>query len=107
MSQATLESDQISQLLKSSTWLNLFLAVKLIAGLVYVYFTGDIGSRWTHFVLPFIWFTASLWVIWHTRPATTRRVYRVGAALVVTVYLIMMFYFSGLLGPSTCRVSSI
>lgn len=101
MSQATLETDRISRVLKSSTWLNLLLAAQLIAGLVYAYFTGDMGSRWTHFVLPFIWFTASVWVIWHTRPVTKRRVYRIGAALVVALYLIVMFYFSGLLGPST------
>jgi hypothetical protein len=101
MTQPALESDRMSRFLVSSTWLNILLAMQLVAGLVYAYITGDMGSRWTHFVLPFIWFTASVWVIWHTRPETTRRVYRLGAALVVALYLIVMFYFSGLLGPST------
>ena len=107
MSQTTRESDRISRLLKSSTWLNFLLAVQLVVGLAYAYVTGDMGSRLTHFVLPFIWFTASVWVIWHTRPAKTRRVYHIGAALVVALYLLIMFYFSGLLGLSTSHLGQL
>lgn len=55
MTQTTLERGPVRELLRSSTWHNLILAVQLVVGLAYAYVTGDIGSRLTHFVIPFIW----------------------------------------------------
>lgn len=104
MTQTTLEGGPVRELLRSSTWLNLILAVQLVVGLVYSYATGDIGSRFTHFVIPFIWFTVSAWVIWHTRPTPTRRLFHISSALVAVVYLLFVFYLSGLLGPSTSHL---
>lgn len=83
------------------------LAAQLVVGLAYAHVTGDIGNRFTHFVLPFVWFTVSAWVIWHTRPTPTRRLFHIGAALVAVVYLLVLFYLSGMLEPSTSHLGQL
>ena len=107
MTKTTSEIQSLGQVLESSTWLNLILAIQLVVGITYVYVTGDTVGRWTHFVIPFIWFTASGWVLWHTRPPTTSWIYRVGAGLFVAIYFLIMLYFSGLVGPSTSHLGQL
>jgi hypothetical protein len=107
MTETTSEIQFLGQILESSTWLNLILAIQLVVGIAYTYVTGDTVGRWTHFIIPFIWFTASGWVLWHTRPTSASWTYRVGAGLVVTMYFLIMLYFSGLVGPSTSHLGQL
>lgn len=107
MTEIKSEIQSLGQILESSTWLNLILAIQLAVGIAYTYVTGDTVDRWTHFIIPFIWFTASGWVLWHTRPTTASWMYRVGAGLVVTMYFLIMLYFSGLVGPSTSHLGQL
>jgi len=85
----------------ASTWLNLLFAVQVIAGLSFAYATGETGHRITLFLIPFIWSTASVWVVWHTQPTPAQRRFRIFAAVVVAAYLLVLFYLSGLLQSST------
>jgi len=52
-------------------------------------------------LIPFIWSTASVWVVWHTHPTPAQRRFRIFAAVVVAAYLLVLFYLSGLLQSST------
>lgn len=97
----TLESATARQLLRRSTWFNLLLAGQLFAGLAYAIATGDVGSRYTHFVIPFVWIAVSVWVLWQTRPAPTRPRVRVLAGGVAALYLLVLLYLSGILVSST------
>lgn len=95
----SLERDAVRRLLRSSTRFNLLFAGQVIVGLAYASVTGDVGARLSHFFIPFIWITVSVWALWHTNPVPTRRRVRFLAALVAVGYLLLLFYLSGLLEP--------
>lgn len=107
MTQLTFDRDPLKRFLLSATWFNILFAIQVIGGLIYAYATGDIGVRITHFLIPFIWITVSVWVIWHTQPASVRPVVRFLAATTSITYLLLLLYLSGLIGPSTSHLGQI
>ncbi|WP_425607593.1 DUF7546 family protein [Natrinema zhouii] len=100
MATTRFNNTHIRRLLVRGTWFNLLFAVQLIAGLSFAFRTGEVGSRLTHFFIPFVWTTVSIWVIWHTRPAPAQRLFRILAAAVSAIYLLILLYLTGILGPN-------
>ncbi|QFU84333.1 DUF7546 family protein [Natronorubrum aibiense] len=104
---STVDSDSLGRFVAASTRLNLLFAIQVIAGLAFAYATGEAGQRITHFLLPFIWSTASVWVVWHTRPDSPRPRVRILAAAVAAAYLLVLFYLSGLLQSSSPSIGQL
>ncbi len=96
-----LDRDSTRQVLLSGIAFNLLFAIQVIGGLAFVYITGEVGNRITHFFIPFIWITISMWVIWHTRPTSPRCLSQILAATGSLIYLLILLYLSGLIGLST------
>ncbi|WP_425498471.1 DUF7546 family protein [Natrinema soli] len=107
MTQPTFESNSLRRLLLTATWFNTLFAIQIIGGLIYAYVTGDIGVRITHFLIPFIWTTVSVWVIWHTHPVSVRPFVQFLAAISSITYLLLLLYLSGLIGPGTSHLGQL
>lgn len=102
MKNIPINSKTFNGVLQTITLLNLLITVQLLVVLMYgVVITGDLGSRFTHLLIPVIWITVAVWVLWHTELSTARRMYQTIAAIVAGGYFLVLLYLSGLIGPST------
>lgn len=100
-----INSKSFNSALRTITLFNLLIAAQLLVALIYgVVSTDGLGDRFTHFLIPFVWITAASWVLWQTKPSATRRRYQIIAAAVAGGYLLILLYFSGLIGPSTTHL---
>ena len=100
-----INSKTFNSALRTITLFNLLIAAQLLVALIYgVVSTGGLGGRFTHFLIPFVWITVAGWVLWQTKTSATRRRYQIIAAAVAGGYLLILLYFSGLIGPSTTHL---